>query len=421
MTSHFMTSHFFFLSGPVTSERLSWFEEVLKFYFIQVYPESLIRRTTARSPAFTFFLTGDALASLENPETQQIWSVILSLSPVRIICDRQELDLRGISIEPLKMKNPSQIIDQNGLALNKQPSFWIDVTTLVRQNRSPLPPDSVGWFQIESPYMHRSALYGLRLLFAALENRFSVELYTYLDGIHMGHIGQNPTDAENIGRGLEDLYDLAGQQEIKCQLLASNISATARGYSTWDDGKGVVISTCGIKPFRIRDLNAMIDQFGRNHVILSENAGSIRFPEKSSAPSFDRAEQSSSSPPILILITRSPYSTEHAYGAIAFAVACAHRGILTRVVFIEDGIYALTGNLKVNPDSAGSNIQDIINVVAGNENLHFFALSPSFQKRGATKNKDLKAVLEIGYPGLAKIMFYLPGNVLAEHQRVLIF
>jgi len=30
-------------------------------------------------------------------------------------------------------------------------------------------------------------------------------------------------------------------------------------------------------------------------------------------------------------------------------------------------------------------------------------------------------VLDIGYPGLGKILIYPPGNVTAEHQRVLIF
>lgn len=416
-----MTSHFFFLSGPVTSERLSWIEESLKFYFIQIYPESLMFRVTTKSPKFTFLLTGDALASLENPETQQIWSVILSLSTVRIICDRKELDLRGISIEQLKMKNPSQIIDQNGLASNNQPSFWNDVVTLVRQNRSLLPSDSTGWFQIESPYMHRSAWHGLKFLLSSLESRFSVELYAYLDGIHMGHTGQNPIESESIGRGLEDLYDSAGKLGLTCQILACNHCASTRGYSTWDDGKGVVVSTCVIKPFKIRDLNAIVDRFEHSHIILSENAGSIQFPWKGSAPSYDRSEHNSNSPPITIFITKSPYSTEHTYGAIVFAVACAHQGILTRVIFLEDGIYTLRGDQKTCPDALGFNIQDYINAVAGNENLHLFALSPSFQKRGVTKNKNLKAVLDIGYPGLAKILFYLPGNVLVDHQRLLIF
>jgi tRNA 2-thiouridine synthesizing protein C len=416
-----MTSHFFLLSGPVTSERLSWFGESLKFYFVQIYPESLLFRSTTKSPVFTFFLTGDALTSLENPETRQIWSVILTFSAVRIVCDRQELDLRGVSIEHLAMKNPNQVIDQNSLLHNNQPSFWNDAATLVRQTRPSLPPASVGWFQIESPYMHRSAWHGLQFLFSALENRFSVELYAYLDGIHLGHTGQSPTESENIGRGLEDLYDLAGKQDLTCLILACNRCATARGYNTWDDGKGVTISTCAIKPFKIRDMDAMVDRFGKGHVIISENAGSVQFPWKGSAPSFDRAEQNSTSPPIIILITKNPYSTEHAYGAIAFAAACAHKGILTRVVFLEDGIYALTGDLKVCPDSIGFNLQELINAVAGNENLHLFALSPSFQSRGVAKNKNLKAVLDIGYPGLGKILFYLPGNVVADHQRVLIF
>ena len=244
---------------------------------------------------------------------------------------------------------------------------------------------------------------------------------SYLDGIHLGHTGQGPIESENIGRSLEELYDQAGKQGLTCQILACNRSATARGYSTWDDGEGVIVSICTIKPFKIRDLNVMIDRFEKSHIILSENSGSIQFPWKGSAPSFDRADQNTTAPPVIILITRSPYSTEHAYGAIAFAVACAHQGILTRVVFLEDGVYALTGNQNFCPDSVGFNIQDLINAVAGNENLHLFALSPSFQKRGVTRNKNLKAVLEIGYPGLGKILFYLPGNVLMDHQRVLIF
>lgn len=416
-----MTVHFFLLSGPVTSERLSWLEESLKFYLLHLYPESLMNRSPDKNPIFSFLLTGDALSSLENPETEQIWSAILSFSAVRILCDKHELDLRGLSAGRLNMKNPGQVVDQNSLALNNIPSFWKDVIMQVRQNRSPLGPAvPAGWFQIESPYMHRSAWYGLQFLSAALENRFPVELYAYLDGIHMGHVGQNPTSSENIGQAIEALCDKAGKQNISCQILASSSCATERGYNTWDDGKGAVISTCGIRPFKIRELNAIIDRFRQDHVILSANAGSVQFPAKSPGSSFDRAEQNSSSPPLLILVTRSPYGTEHVYGAIVFAVACAHQGILTRVVFLEDGIYSLTGNQKVSPDSVGFNILDLINKVAGNENLHLFAFTPSFQRRGVTKNPNMNAVLDIGYPGLGKLLFYLPGNVLATHQRVLI-
>ena len=122
-----------------------------------------------------------------------------------------------------------------------------------------------------------------------------------------------------------------------------------------------------------------------------------------------------------ILITKSPYSTETVFGAISFAVACAHAGILTRVIFMEDGIYALTGTHRVPANFSPYNLQDVINAVAGSENLHFFAFTPSFQKRGISKDKSLNAVLDLGYPGLGKILFYPPGNVQAEHQRVLVF
>ena len=414
-----MTANIFLLSTPVTLERLSWIEECLKFFFVQLYPETLMHQPKGDSPVFTFLLTGDALYSLDDPETQQVWTIILSLSAVQLICDRQELDLRGISAGHLKMKFPDQVITTNSLGPDGQPSFWNDVVALARQTKPPL-PGTVGWLQCESPYMHRSAWYGLRFLSAALADRLAIDLYAYLDGIHIGHTGQAPTEAENIGAGIEELGEWAARHGLPCQVIACNRNATARGYSTWDDGQGVVISTCAIKPVKIRDLNVMIDHFRQNHVILSAAAGSIQF-RKGGSPSFDRAEKSSTAPPVTILITKSPYSTETVFGAVSFAVACAHAGILTRVIFMEDAVYALTGTHRAPSDFSPYNLQDVINAVAGSENLHFFAFSPSFQKRGISKDKSLNAVLELGYPGLGKIFFYPPGNVQAEHQRVLVF
>lgn len=415
-----MTTHFFLLSGCLSVERLSWIEECLKFFFVQLYPESLMHRAPAESPVVTFLLTGDALYSLEDAETMQVWSVILSMTAVRVICDREELDLRGISASRLKMKYPDQVVDNNSLAADNRPSFWKDVVGLVRQNRPPL-PDGIGWLQCESPYMHLSAVYALRCLNAAIEARLSPELYAYLDGIHMGHTAQHPTESENVGHGLEEVHDRAAKQNLSSLFLACNRYATARGYSTWDDGKGSVISTCAIKPFHIRDLNVIVDRFERPHIVLSANAGSVNFPKKGMAVSFDRAEKSSTAPPVTILITSSPYSTEMAYGAISFAVACAHQGLLTRVIFLEDGVYSVAGTHRAPAESSLFPVQDVINAVAGSENLHFFVLVPSLQKRGLAKNKDLNAVLDIGFPGLGKILFYPPGNVHAEHQRVLVF
>ncbi|MFA6226356.1 MAG: DsrE family protein [Methanoregula sp.] len=415
-----MNTHFFLLSSSVPVERLSWIEESLKFFFVQLYPETLMHRKTAESPVFTFFLTGDALYSLEDPETLQVWNIILSFTQVRIVCDRQELDLRGIGIGPLRMKYPDQVIDTNSLGPDGKPSFWKDLAQAARQSKPPL-PGTAGWFQTESPYMHRSAWHGLCFLSAALGERLSAELYAYLDGIHLGHHDQRPTDAENIGKGLTALSDQATTAGLDFQALACGRSATARGYSTWDDGQGSMISTCTIRPFKIRDLNQMLDRFFHPHTILSSDSGAIQLRKQGAAPSFDRTEKTSKAPPVTILITKRPYSTDIVSGAISFAVACAHADILTRVVFMEDGIYAVTGNHRASPGSEVDNIQEVINAVAGSGNLHFFAFTPSFQKRGITKDKSLNAVLDIGYPGLGKIFFYPPGHVLAEHQRVLVF
>lgn len=414
-----MNTHFFLLSNPVPVERLSWIEESLKFFFVQLYPETLMHRKTTESSIFTFFLTGDALYSLADPEPLHVWNIILSFSPVKIVCDRQELDLRGIVIGPLRMKYPDQVIDTNSLGTDGKPSFWKDLVQTARQSKPPL-PGTAGWFQTGSPYMHRSAWHGLCFLAAALEERLSAELYAYLDGIHLGHHSQRPTDAENIGDRLTTLHEQAMADGLDFQALACGRCATTRGYSTWDDGHGSVISTCTIKPFKIRDLDQLIDRFMHPHTILSSNSGVIQIRKQSPAPSFDRTDKTSKLPPITIFITKRPYSTEIVSGAVAFAVACAHAGILTRVIFIEDGIYAVTGNHRVLPDSADYSIQEVINAVAGSANLQFFAFTPSLQKRGITKDKSLNAVLDIGYPGLGKIFFYPPGHVDAEHQRVLL-
>jgi tRNA 2-thiouridine synthesizing protein C len=415
-----MTANTFLFTTSLTLERLSWIEECLKFYFVQLYPETLMHHTKGESPVFTFLLSGDALYSLDDPETRQVWDIILSLSSVSIICDKLELELRGISAGKLQMRYPDQVSTANAIGRDNLPSFWKDVVSSVRLAPPPL-PGTLGWLQSESPYMHRSAWYGLDFLSEALEDRLSVDLYAYLDGVHMGHIGQAPTEDENIGKAIEELDGRAMKHHLQCQILACNRNAAARGYSTWDDGQGVVISTSAIRHFRIRDLNVMIERFRQNHVILAPSAGSFRFQKKGTGPSFDRAEKSSTAPPVTILVTKSPYSTEIVSGAISFATACAHGGILTRVIFMEDSVYTLMGTHRVPKNSPLFNLQDMINAVAGNENLHFFAFTPSLQKRGVIRDKSLNGVLELGYPGLGKIFFYPPGNVQTDHQRVLVF
>ena len=414
-----MTSHFFLLGSPLTQERLSWIEESLKFFFVKLNPENLLHSSKPKDAVFSFFLTGDALYSLQNPQTISVWEIILSMPSVEIICDCNELELRGISIERLKMKIPDQVIDRNSLALNGQPSFWKDVMKLARQHEQPV-PSTVGYLQMESPYMHQSAHAALLFLAAGVEAHASVDLYAYLDGVHLGHIGQNPSECENIGKGLEEVNERAQKKGLSCQMIACGRCAAARGYSTWDDGHGVVISTCSIKPFKIRNLKEIINQFERNHIILAKDSASIQFKKDGQSSSSSPNENGKKSP-ITILVTRRPYGTEKAFGAISFAVACAYEGIQTRVIFIEDGVYALMGEHKLEKGTHFFNLQEVVDAVAGSENLQFFAFQPSLNRRGITKNRKLNAVLDIGSHELGQLLFYPPNGVSANHQRVIFF
>ena len=414
-----MTSHFFLLGSQLTQERLSWIEESLKFFFVKLNPENLLHSSKPKDAIFSFFLTGDALYSLQNPHTLPVWEIILSMPSVKIICDCNELELRGISIERLKMKNPEQVIDRNSLALNGQPSFWKDVIKLARQHEQPV-PSTVGYLQMESPYMHQSAHAALLFLAAGIEAHASIDLYAYLDGIHLGHLGQNPSECENIGKGLEEVNEKAQKKGLSCQMIACGRCAAARGYSTWDDGQGVVISTCSIKPFKIRNLREIINQFERNHIILAKDSASIQFKKDRQSPSSFPSENGKKSP-ITILVTRRPYGTEKAFGAVSFAVACAYEGIQTRVIFIEDGVYALMGDHKLEKGTHFFNLQEVVDAVAGSENLQFFTFQPSLNRRGITKNKKLNAVLDIGSQELGQLLFYPPNGVSANHQRVIFF
>ncbi|PKG31517.1 MAG: sulfur oxidase, partial [Methanoregula sp.] len=149
-----MSAHFFLFEEYLNPERLGWIEECLKFFFVRLHPENLLHSKKETAAVFTIFLTGDSVYSLQTPETLQIWEVILSMPAVRVVCDSQELSLRGISAERLRMKNPDHVIIHNSLALNGQPSFWKDVIKLGRQHEQPV-PSMDGYLSCISPYMPR--------------------------------------------------------------------------------------------------------------------------------------------------------------------------------------------------------------------------------------------------------------------------
>ncbi|MCX6690413.1 MAG: sulfur oxidase, partial [Methanoregula sp.] len=160
------------------------------------------------------------------------------------------------------------------------------------------------------------------------------ELYAYLDGVHVTHINQNPAEFKNIGTGFQEVGELARNTNHRFLMLACGQSAAARGYNTWDDGKGTIVSSCTIEPCKIRNLNIIVDRFRYSHCILGESAGLIDISQVL-VTGLELWEKKKSTPPSLVLmITHTPYGTEHTFGGVAFAIACAHYGISTRVIFL---------------------------------------------------------------------------------------
>jgi len=414
-----MTSNTFLFSEPVTAERLSWIAESMKFFFVSLHPDALRHPSHERNPMFILFITGDALYSLHEAETLQMWDIILSLPSVWLICDRRELDLRGLSVSSLTMKFPGQIYDQKETDGSDSPFFWKEIIRVCRQ----IDPEikTLGYLQISSPYMNRSSRNSLACLMAAVKEEISPELYAYLDGVHVTHINQNPTEFKNIGAGFQEIGELARTSNHPFLMLACGRSAAARGYNTWDDGKGTIVSTCTIEPCKIRNLNIIVDRFRHSHCILGESAGLI---DISQVPSTGRGlweKKESTLPSLVLMITHTPYGTEHTFGGLAFAIACAHHGIATRVIFIENGIYSVTGIQKAEPDDIFFTIQDAVDAAGGTEHLELYAYLPSFHKRTVQKHKKMNAVLEIGPGELTALLFSPPHGVTANHQRILFF
>jgi len=414
-----MTSNTFLFSDPLTAERLSWIAESLKNFFVNLHPDALRHPSRERNPIFSFFITGDALYSLHGEETLQIWDIILSLPSVWLICDRRELDLRGLSLSSLMMKFPEQIFDQKETDLPDSRFFWSEIIRVCRQ----IDPNTktLGYLQISSPYMNRSSQNSLACLHAVVKEKMSPELYTYLDGVHVTHINQNPAEFKNIGAGFQEVGELARNNNHPFLMLACGRSAAARGYNTIDDGKGTIVSTCTIEPCKIRNLNTIVDRFRHSHCILGESAGLIDISQVL-ATGRELWEKKKSTPPSLVLmVTHTPYGTEHTFGGLAFAIACAHSGIATRVIFLENGIYSLTGTQSAEPDDVFFNIQEVIDAAGGNEHLELYAYLPSFHKRNVQKNKKMNAVLDIGPGELTTLLFSPPHGVIANHQRILFF
>lgn len=411
-----MASHAFILGEQVSAERLSWLAGCLKYSYLVQHPDTLRHSVQQESPIFIFFLTGDALYSLHNRELLAIWDMILSLPGIWIVCDREELDLRGLSVKSLKMKYPDQIFDQNGRKKSYPRSFWRELIRVFRKHS----PESLtfGYLLLASPYMNRSCQDALNCLHAAAEEQLSPELYAYLDGIHVIHGNQKPTSSRNIGRGLIDLEKICRKKNLRFLILGSAGCASSRGYVTWEGGDKRVISGCSINPAKIQDMTTIGAQMGGGHLVVGGSAASISFPAGNEPATPFRRNQDPA-PSLVIFLCHTPYQTEYTLGGISLATACAHIGIHTRLVFIEDGVYSLLETHEDSSDEQYLSVHGLIGTLGADPNLEVYAYRPSMTSRGIVKDTAFNAVLEIEMNDLGNILMSPPHQIPVAHQRVL--
>ncbi|MCA9703959.1 MAG: DsrE family protein [Methanoregulaceae archaeon] len=399
----------FYTTENLTVERFSWITELLKLYFTRHYPESLHHNPKTPIIPFSLFLSGDACYSLIDRRCAHNWEILFKLPNIRFFFDTHELMMRGISIEPYERRNPDHIISRESFA-------DILLNAALQESKD----SAFGFFQVQSPYMHASPFTMVRLFQAAIAKNISPEMYGYMDGVYTMHDGQKPTMCENFGDSLVQVSAEAVGKGLSPLFLMCSQSAASRGYSRYTTEKGKIISSCTIPPAKIRDLSHIISRFSKNHLILSHSALSIPVNRNPGIPEI-RSPTNPDVPPLVILITRSPYGNEMAFGALTFAVACAHQGIHTRVVFIEDGIYALFGNHTLSESDPVLNIQSVIKVTSCSHNLEYYTYLPSINERGLSPGALMQGVQPVDALMLSQIFFQLPGGVSADRQRAILF
>lgn len=325
--------------------------------------------------------------------------------------------MRRISIEPFRVRYPDQIIPFDPGKGTIGRSIW---DCLLDLKSTPTRPSSIGFLHMHSPYMYHSDSGVVDLFRTAVRRGISPEFYGYLDGVHTMHRDQKPLHHENIGESLLDVYSSAVKNGLSPMYLLCPESAGSRGYSTYTGENGKVVSASLIPHARIRSLDQIVSRFTRCHPILTHTAFSMGVVTHRKTPWIGPPPQERK-PSLVILATHSPYGTEFTKGAITFAVACAHQEIPTRVVFIEEGVYALTGQDSPAGMLPGCDLQSIIETTSRMDNLEYFAYTPSSQERGIAGNALMKGVCPIHPNKLGQVILLPPPGVDVDQQRVLAF
>jgi len=389
----------FLFCNNIDKERLEWICNIIGNHYLK-------SKSSKYKYKIKIFLTGESLYSLIDGRMHELWIKILTFHYVKIYIDHSELVLFGVSVDFLKEAYPNNffLISENN---QNRISFWEYFIDTIYSKNFTL---KFGFLQNSGPYMERTSLYALRLINAAINYRLNPEYYGYLDGVHLGHKGQNPSEFENIASMLIETKSRAKQKNLNFSMLSCLRCGTARGYIRSQPTNDLYESDDTIPSYYFGNLNKIIDQFEYNFPILSSNSAIIT----------QDTQENHSNPGLIIFITHSPYSSEWSFGGVSFAVASASHNIPTQVIFIESGVYCMVGEHAISENDKIFNLQEILEASVDMEFLNFYAYAPSLKIRDILPSNDLKSVSLIGNEELTNIVLKNSRKGL-YHKRIIFF
>ena len=387
------------------------------FYFFFLFSETL---SLERIELFSLLLhssqislsigiTGDALYSLNDSRFTIYWKKIINSQKCNIILDQWEAEIRGLTLNSLTTNLSEDCRAYIQFSSRSPTGFWEALINHEMENNSLI--NYLGFLQMKGPYMDRSSVYALRFLEASLNKNIHAQLFCYLDGVHVGHVNQSPSEFENIGEKLTSITQQSSESGLIMETLACSRCGIARGYGDNQIHINSSTSPTIIPGFKLCNLDEIIDKFEKDVPIYSSNGGVwYNFDTKAESP-----------PKILLFISHTPYQEEYTFGGLSFAMACANHGIQVSVIFIEDGVYTLYGQHQIHSNDHIFNMQEIIYVTYEMENIDYYVYLPSLTIRNISINGLLDYITPLSSKSLSVLMTNLIESENSNMGRIIFF
>ncbi|MBD3213844.1 MAG: hypothetical protein GF311_14640 [Candidatus Lokiarchaeota archaeon] len=413
---------YFLFTEHIPLERLGWLSECFNKRGNKANLNSKTSETSNNIRKLGFFLTSDALFSLIDKRYRPYWKKLISVNNFFCNLDSEEMKLLGLECKEIKKPDIEKELYNaeihSDAILQQEPDFW---NGLLRSIHNQFNGNRIGFLEFQGPYMSRTSVNALKILEKAIDNKLDPELYTYLDGIHMGHIGQKPSEYENIGKKLRYLEKKARTNDLRFRMLSCSRCGTARGYIREQNENEYFQSEDVIPHYLFCNLNKIVERFEENNLIFSSSCGVVQYCSDFYKNKINEKRASTIKPPIIIFITHNPYGSEWTFGGLSFAMACANHKIPTKVVFTEEGTYNLPTEHKLSSEDKMFNIQDIILATSDMEFLEYYVLDESLKIRNFDLVNKLNNYIEkINNIELTRLIISKQDHSIT-HKRIIFF